>query len=418
MDNLPSNEANLGIMTFTSNQIYEKNKSEINGNHLVKENTVNQLLSKIENIDDISVRCDCLKTLEQIDFISDKLFFNLENLLVSDSEDEIRRHAAIVIGKKFRSQSLRPLGFAILHEKKYENILTVLLILEKLKVKEIHAILIEKLKVFSGLDIEVLKSYPSNQLIQILINQLTLSCLRRKFSNLEFKQENGYIIELDFSKVDNKILDWRYREMIQDHTEFHGMRHLRQLKRIIPFSIRWAIRNDFTMRCQVELVKTMAILKKNGIRKSLIDQIKCFDDTFFNTSIKQLFEIRSNFSNLELIDVYLNFLVIAFLKRKAPNLSFKIKYGMVSTLNIENTKLIKIPVFIQLLFNLESLRLHRCSIYELPEFIGNLKNLKSLDLSYNKIRAIPESIMEIKPLKKLNLMNNQINSSDPILFNL
>ena len=173
------------------------------------------------------------------------------------------------MGKKFHSQSLDPLVFAILHEKKYENILTVLLILEKLKVKKIHAILIKKLKVFSGLDIEALKSYPSIQLIQILINQLTLSCLRKKFSNLEYKQENGCIIELDFSKVNNKILDWHYREMIQDHTEIHGIRYLKQLKRVIPFSIQWAIRNDYTMHCQVEILKTMAILRNDWIKNSL-----------------------------------------------------------------------------------------------------------------------------------------------------
>ncbi|MEJ2296639.1 MAG: hypothetical protein P8Y23_17970, partial [Candidatus Lokiarchaeota archaeon] len=283
--------------------------------------------------------------------------------------------------------------------------------LEKLKVKKIHAILIKKLKLFSELDIESLKSITSNQLIQILINQLTLSCLRKKFSNLGYKQENGYITELDFSKVDNKILDWRYREMIQDHIEIHGIRHLRQLKRIIPFSIEWAIRNDFTMHCQVELLKTMVSLRNDGIKKSLIDLIKCFNDPSFKTSITKLFEIRSNLRIPTLIDVYLNFLVLAFLKRKAPDLNFRLKSGMVNILSIENTKLIKIPEFIKLLNNLETLRLHRCSIYELPEFIANLKNLKNLDLSYNKISVIPESIMEMKSLIKLNLMNNQISSS-------
>ena len=405
-------------MTITSNKIYEQGFPEIKESHFAKAHIVDQLLLKIENIDDISVRCDCLKALEHIDFVSDELFYNLENLLVSDSEDEIRRRAAIIIGKKFHSQSLDPLVFAILHERKYVNVLTVLIILEKLKVKEIHAILIKKLKVFSGLDFDVLKSYPSNQLIEILINQLTLSCLRRKFSNLEYKQENGHITELDFSKVDNKILDWRYREMIQEHSEIHGIRHLKQLKRVIPFSIQWAIKNDFTMHCQVELLKTMAILRNDWIKNSLINQIECFDDPSFKTSISQLFDIRTNLSTSELIDVYLNFLVIAFLKKKAPTLSFRLKSGMVNTLNIENTKLIKIPVFIQLLTNLESLRLHRCSIYELPEFIGKLKNLKNLDLSYNKINIISVSMMENKSLKNINLMNNQISSSAPILLNL
>ena len=74
---------------------------------------------------------------------------------------------------------------------------------------------------------------------------------------MEYIQENGYILELDFSKVDNKILDWHYREMIQDHTEIHGIKYLTRLVKVIPFSLNWAIRNDFTMQCQVELLKTL-----------------------------------------------------------------------------------------------------------------------------------------------------------------
>lgn len=397
-------------MTVTSKNTHERAFSKVKDNHLGKSYIVNQLLSMVENIDDISMRCSCLEVLEHIDYKSNKLFIDLENLLISDSQDEIRKQAAIIIGKKFHEQGLDALVFSIIHEKKYDNLITILHILEKLKVKDIHPLLIKKLKVFGDLDIEQVKKYSSNQLIQIFINQLTLSCLNRKFNNLKYKQENGYITELDFSQVDNKILDWHYREMIQDHTELHGINHLMQIKIIIPFSLKWSIKNDFTMRCQVELLKTIATLRKNSIKESLIYQMKSFEDGSFNKAIKEVLDSKLNLSVPKLIDIFLNYLVISFLKNKALQIYFELKSGMVSILSIENTKLIKIPVFIELLSSLESLRLHKCNIYEIPEFIGNLKKIKFLDLSYNKISSMPESISKLTLLRNLNLNNNRINS--------
>lgn len=404
-------------MTVSSNRRPEKEIKTLDYNHIGKSYIVEQLILMVENIDDTSIRCDCLKALENIDFKSNKLFFDLENLLISDSEDEIRKQAAIIIGKKFDAQGIDPLIFSILHEKRYDNLLTILLILEKFKVSEIHEILLRKLSQFSGLNINNLKNYPSNQLIHVLINQLTLSCLERKFNNLEYKQKCGYIYELDFSKVNNKILDWHYREMIQDHTEIHGIKHLTRLEKVTPFSLSWAIRNDFTMHCQVELLKTVRNLKFKSISGPLITLINNIDEIAFKTQIRLLLdtqEKRSNLSIPEIIEIYLNYLIIEFLKKKAPGLDFKLKGGRVTLLNIENVKLIKVPAFIRLLTSLKALRLHKCSIYEFPEFILYLKKLKRLDLSYNKINHIPESVIKLKFLNKINLQNNPICSKPSI----
>jgi Leucine-rich repeat (LRR) protein len=287
----------------------------------------------------------------------------------------------------------------------------VLIILEKLNIDEIHHLLIEKLKHFESIEDIEFKHLPSSKLIQILINQLTLSCLKKKFNNLEYYQENGYIQELDFSKVDNKILDWRYREIIQDHTEIHGIKHLKYLVKIIPFSLNWAIRNDFTMQCQVELLKTLGQSNEISIKKSLISQLINIRDYRYRKSIDKLIENKDSLSNLSpmtLAKILLNYIVIQFLNRKAPNLRFKLKEGMVSALSIEDVKLIKIPKFIELLTSLNSLRLNNCCIYEIPIFINNLKRLKNLDLAHNKIRIIPDSIAKLNLLKKINLKNNPI----------
>jgi len=397
-------------MTVSSNKIYEKSITAVKNNPFAKDYIVNQLLLIIEHYDDISIRCDCLKALEDIDFKSNKLFFDLENLLISDSEDEIRKHAAIIIGKKFNTQGIDPLIFSILHEERYDNLLTILLILEKFKVSEIHEILLRKLTEITGLNVKNLKCNTSNQLIQIFINQLTLSCLKRKFNKLEYKQEKGYIQELDFSKVDNKILDWRYREMIQEHTELHGIKHLTQLIKVIPFALRWALRNDFTMQCQVELLKALSESNEGLIKNSLIFQIRNIKDSTFRKSIEDLEEKKGSISNLstnKLTDILLNYLVIQFLKRKAPDLRYELKEGMVCTLSIEDAKLIKIPKFIELLTSLNSLRLIKCCIYEIPDFMGNLKELNNLELDNNKISILPDSISELKFLKNLSLKNNR-----------
>jgi len=400
-------------MTISTNQSSEKKIKTLDNNSIDKSYIVDQLILMVENNDDIKVRCNCLEALDHIDYKSDKLFSNLENILISDSEDEIRKKAAKIIGTKFITRGVDPLGFAILHEKKYDNLLNVLVILEKLKVDEIHQILLEKLNNFEDIISEQFKELPSSHLIQILINQLTLSCLKSKYSHLEYKVEKGYITELDFSKVNNKILDWRYREKIQDHTEIHGIKHLEKLTKVIPFSSKWTIRNRFTMQCQVELIKALGNSNKISIKNSLISQIKNINECTYRKSINQLIENIDSFSNLstrKLMDILLNYIVIQFLRTKAPNLHFELKEGLVCTLSIENVKLIKIPKCVELLSSLISLRFNKCNIYEIPKFIGNLKNLINLELADNKISSVPESIAGLKLLKHLDLKNNRIYS--------
>jgi len=400
-------------MTISTNQSSEKKIKTLDNNSIDKSYIVDQLILMVENIDDIKVRCNCLEALDHIDYKSDKLFSNLENILISDSEDEIRKKAAKIIGRKFITRGVDPLGFAILHEKKYDNLLNVLVILEKLKVDEIHQILLEKLNNFEDISSEQFKELPSSHLIQILINQLTLSCLKSKYSHLEYKVEKGYITELDFSKVNNKILDWRYREKIQDHTEIHGIKHLEKLTKVVPFSSKWTIRNRFTMQCQVELIKALGNSNKISIKNSLISQIKNINECTYRKSINQLIENIDSFSNLstrKLMDILLNYIVIQFLRTKAPNLHFELKEGLVCTLSIENVKLIKIPKCVELLSSLISLRFNKCNIYEIPKFIGNLKNLINLELADNKISSVPESIAGLKLLKHLDLKNNRIYS--------
>ena len=75
------------------------------------------LISLIENVDDIDVRLESINTLQQINFKNDKIFSILENLLLSDSNENIRNLAANVLTGLFEQKALPPLKWALEHEK-------------------------------------------------------------------------------------------------------------------------------------------------------------------------------------------------------------------------------------------------------------------------------------------------------------
>ncbi|MHA2129168.1 MAG: HEAT repeat domain-containing protein, partial [Promethearchaeota archaeon] len=83
-------------MDLTPNEIYENFRR----NDVDISKTIDLLISLIENIEDDTVRYECIEILNKLDFKQQKVFKILENILVSDKNENLRYSAAKVIKTK------------------------------------------------------------------------------------------------------------------------------------------------------------------------------------------------------------------------------------------------------------------------------------------------------------------------------
>ena len=76
-------------MPLTPHAIY----NDLKNNFIDKVSAVDLLITLIENVDNITTRIDSIEILERINIRSKKVFKTLENLIVSDSSENIRMAA-------------------------------------------------------------------------------------------------------------------------------------------------------------------------------------------------------------------------------------------------------------------------------------------------------------------------------------
>ena len=84
-------------MLLTPNKIYEEFRSK----NVDKSITIESLITLIENIDDDNVRKESIDILNKIDVKHKNVFKILENILISDSNENLRYAATKVIKTKF-----------------------------------------------------------------------------------------------------------------------------------------------------------------------------------------------------------------------------------------------------------------------------------------------------------------------------
>lgn len=238
----------------------EKICEEFENNNLDKHTAFDLLISLIENSEDENVRVKSIKSLEKIGILNSKTFTILENVLISDSNGNIRNAAAKVIEKKFSNEkALVPLKWAINHESNYECLITIIRTLEKINNKEAKAILIEQLKkirktkylnkvkniqnkrfkktlkgLFRERKYEDLTHKESGE---ILINYLTIRHLIEQFPNVyyEIDPQIALIKELDLSnymEYEVRGTPWGSKNNIKTLSDITGLFNLNNLKKI------------------------------------------------------------------------------------------------------------------------------------------------------------------------------------------
>jgi len=404
-------------MILTPNKIYENFRSQV----IDKSKTVDLLITFIETIEDDVIREESIYILNKINLHNNKVFEILENIFLSDSNGDLRYAAARVIKNKFLNKALSPFLWALKFESSYNCLVCIIKSLEEISDNKIKAVLINEIK---KINIEPFKeslspliikneieSSSHRRLAEILINHITIFSLKKKFNKLNYAVEKGLIVGLDLSNIDDQVINWHDRETLQDCSAILGIQHLKKLNNLKVFPLKWVISNEFSFNCSLALVKGLEGLNNNAAKKALISEIDKIDDRKFLLSIKTLLKTYNSLDNLstsKLSDIYRNFILISFLKKKYEELDYELVNGEIVKLQIEGKSLITLPEFICHLSSLFSLVLKNCNLYSLPHSIGDFQNLKILNLEGNNLTSLPKSIRNLKSLQNLDLSRNKI----------
>ncbi|MFW9826834.1 MAG: leucine-rich repeat domain-containing protein [Candidatus Thorarchaeota archaeon] len=218
----------------------------------------NLLISIIENSESKRIRIESIRTLENLDLKNDAIFNLLENLVISDSDKEIRLYAAKYLKNNFIDNSIKPFKWVIENESDYECIVTVIQALIVMDLPESKTVLISQIKKISNnkyLNKErriknkfkkVLKKdirqkkiidYTKRELGLILINYLTILNLTNQYPNVfyELNPQSGLIKFLDlsdFMEYEVKGTPFGWKNNIRSLSEIMGLFSLNNLKEI------------------------------------------------------------------------------------------------------------------------------------------------------------------------------------------
>lgn len=242
-------------MVLTPKRIYE----EIGNSNINKFRAYDLLTSFIENSENEEIRVDSIRYLEKIGVLDEKLFNFLENILISDSNREIRIIAAEFLKNKFLEKSINPFKWVIKHETDYECIIIAIKSLKKINSSETKLLLFIQLKSiiktkyineqkkienkkFKRIVKKLVKSkkydnFTHKELSDILINYIIIKNLIKQYPNVyyELNPQSGLIEELDLSdflEYEVKGVQFGWNNNITSISEIYGLKYLNNLKKI------------------------------------------------------------------------------------------------------------------------------------------------------------------------------------------
>ena len=242
-------------MVLTPKRIYE----EIGNSNINKFRAYDLLTSFIENSENEEIRVDSIRYLEKIGVLDEKLFNFLENILISDSNREIRIIAAEFLKNKFLEKSINPFKWVIKHETDYECIIIAIKSLKKINSSETKLLLFIQLKSiiktkyineqkkienkkFKRIVKKLVKSkkydnFTHKELSDILINYIIIKNLIKQYPNVyyELNPQSGLIEELDLSdflEYEVKGVQFGWNNNITSISEIYGLKYLNNIKKI------------------------------------------------------------------------------------------------------------------------------------------------------------------------------------------
>ncbi len=116
---------------------------------LNRESALAQLMGLIENSENGKTRALCVDIIKKIGVKEEKIFLLLENLLISDSDENVRYSANQAIRSLFLEKTLTPMRWALQHERSLKSLIEIVNTLGDLNSPSSNSLLIEKIISFN-----------------------------------------------------------------------------------------------------------------------------------------------------------------------------------------------------------------------------------------------------------------------------
>ena len=430
-------------METSPQKIYENYKKKI----LNKFSVIEQLISIIENVEKFEIREKGIEFLEKIAPEDEKIFYLMENLLISDSNEKIRNLSAKVIKGLFIEKAFEPMKFSLQHERSIKCLLTVVKTLGEINTRESKALLIEKLNKSENprfKNVRNLESLSCKSLAEIVKSCIIADYLEKKYARVNYKLKNNLIIELDLSCVGNHVFNFSILRNVPDFiSDLNTLKKLDlKINRLttIPPSIQSlsllsyldlsynkikylpksigsliSLKGFYLRHNNLENIpNSIGSLKSLKILDLRKNKLKNIPISIGNLSKLEVLDLHGNqlielpdsigeLSSLKVIDLGLNYLRI--LPKNMKLLS------SLEVLELGGNKYLKqLPNWINSFLSLKKLSLYDNNLKELPEFVGALKSLEEITLRNNHLTTLPESFSSLSSLKKLDLSWNNLTS--------
>lgn len=346
-------------MKLTPKKIHE---NHINS-HLDKNTAFEQLASLIENSDDVDVRLESIKLIGDLDLISNQSFKLLENLLISDTNEDVRIAAAEMLRVHFIDRAFEPMKWALQHESSSRCLYSIIRSLNTL----VTSLGNRNDFVSRSILISELNKAPHKE-FRISFQDL---CEKRKIESVTTKElaeilKDSFIV-FHLEKYTNK-----------DYSDFVKLEN-----------------------CKAnELNLNTSNLTEFPPSISFLSSIKNL--SLWINRLKDIPESIGSLSSLESLNLRVNYL------KKLPESIGNLK--SLKELDLFANRLTSIPPSISSLKSLERLILSKNELITLPDSIGSLPSLKILDVSRNELETLPESIGLLSSLELLNLQQNNLTS--------
>jgi Leucine-rich repeat (LRR) protein len=413
-------------MPLTPEAIY---KDFINGD-LDKQVVLELLLNLIDNAENIETRLESIKILNKIQIDDEKAFEFLEQLLVSDSNEDIRNLTILILKNNFLDRALSPMIWALEHENSLKCLISIISTISEIESDEAKSILIKKFRNKNqGILIDFLKernieNISNKELGDILINHYLISFLKTKFGYFRYKyNKNGRIYELDLSNVEryssslNKLENYLEPIFTLKGLKKCDLRfnHLTTFPDIINNSIEYL---DLSYNKLVKLpnIQNFNVLKSLNLKSN---RLRILPDSFQSQLTLKYLNLRNNMlirlpksigllSSLKVLDLHGN---------KLNSINFNLS-NSIKELELGWNNLKVVPNGIQSTLSVERMGLGGNKLTGIPKWFGKLNKLKHLDIYDNELTEIPESIGQLTLLEHLNVRNNQITELPSSLVNL
>lgn len=361
----------------TPRRIYEALKNR----EIDKDSAADLLIYLIENADMVGIRLESIRTLKQIGNKNNKIFSILENLLISDSAEEIRILAANTLKGLFHEKALSPLKFALEHEKAFQFLMDIISNISEINNDGAKSIFIEKIKKFENYKFnkslnslfktKEIQDFNSKKLADIIRNYIIIKFFKEILNEFDYHVENGLISELNLSFTSEKASGWK---VLKNLSIFISA--LNQLEKL-------------------ELRSNQIGRFPNSILS--LNSLKYLD--FSHNNINKLPDRIHALKSLEYLNLRYNSLT------EIPNSIGSLP--KLKILDLKHNKLTTLPTSIGNLPCLEVLNLHGNQLNILPSALENLSSLKKLKLGLNNLQAVPEWVKNLHNLKKLGLGGNK-----------